>query len=64
VTNNEQVFSEFNQFYCSDISTENLQFLSSEQALVDLAHFVTGMSKQLNLTADNKWIAFGGSYSG
>ncbi|KAG5677971.1 hypothetical protein PVAND_007683 [Polypedilum vanderplanki] len=48
----------------NDISTTSLSFLSSEQALADLAYFVTAMNSQYNLTADDKWIAFGGSYAG
>ncbi|XP_028975001.2 thymus-specific serine protease isoform X2 [Esox lucius] len=46
-----------------DLRTENLQFLSSQQALADLAHFRTVMAKQLGLT-NSKWVAFGGSYPG
>uniref|UniRef100_A0A1B6IAX2 Serine protease K12H4.7 n=1 Tax=Homalodisca liturata TaxID=320908 RepID=A0A1B6IAX2_9HEMI len=48
----------------SDASTDNLVYLSSEQALADIAYFVVGMNVQYNLTSDTKWIAFGGSYSG
>lgn len=51
-------------FFLSDISTENLRFLSSEQALADLAYFITSMKRKYNLTDDNRWIAFGGSYPG
>ena len=47
----------------SDFSVENLVYLSSEQALADLANFVTSMNEQHNLT-DAKWISFGGSYPG
>ncbi|XP_043926183.1 putative serine protease K12H4.7 [Protopterus annectens] len=46
-----------------DLSTENLRYLNSEQALADLAHFQTVMAEKMNLTA-NKWVAFGGSYPG
>ena len=45
------------------MSTDNLQFLSSEQALADLASFI-GFAKEKYGLKDNKWIAFGGSYSG
>jgi len=48
---------------CSDLSTENLKYLSSEQALADLAYFRVYMADKLQLT-NNKWIAFGGSYPG
>ncbi|XP_070538578.1 putative serine protease K12H4.7 [Ptychodera flava] len=47
----------------SDLSTANLQHLSSEQALADLAYFRNYMAEKMNLTS-TKWIAFGGSYSG
>lgn len=46
-----------------DLSVDNLRFLSSEQALADLASFRTFLATSRNLT-DNKWIAFGGSYPG
>lgn len=39
--------------------------LSSEQALADLANFITYINSRYNLSADTtKWIAFGGSYPG
>uniref|UniRef100_A0A668A8S4 Serine protease 59, putative n=1 Tax=Myripristis murdjan TaxID=586833 RepID=A0A668A8S4_9TELE len=46
-----------------DLSTDNLRFLSSRQALADLAHFRTVMADALALTK-RKWVAFGGSYPG
>ncbi|XP_028925206.1 thymus-specific serine protease [Ornithorhynchus anatinus] len=46
-----------------DLSTSNLHYLSSRQALADLAHFRTVMAEKLGLV-DNKWVAFGGSYPG
>ena len=45
-----------------DLSTENMIFLSSRQALQDLAHFMTAMNNKYNLTGS--WITFGGSYAG
>ena len=45
------------------MSTENLRYLSSEQALSDLANFRNAMAQQHGFQ-DNKWIAFGGSYPG
>ena len=47
----------------SDMSVENLQYLSSEQALADLAQFITFAKDKYQLP-NNKWIAIGGSYSG
>jgi hypothetical protein len=49
--------------FVRDLSTENLVYLSSEQALADLAHFSAFINQTMNLTT-NKWIAFGGSYPG
>lgn len=46
------------------MSTENLRYLSSDQALADLASFRNYIHEKYNLTDSNKWIAFGGSYSG
>jgi pimeloyl-ACP methyl ester carboxylesterase len=46
-----------------DTSTENLAYLSSEQALADLAFFRSHMTQKLHLEKA-KWIAFGGSYPG
>ena len=47
-----------------DLSTTNLQYLSSHQALADIAGFHDYIVELYKLTDDNKWIAFGGSYSG
>lgn len=47
----------------ADLSTDSLRFLSSRQALADLAHFRTVMAESLGLSG-RKWVAFGGSYPG
>ncbi|XP_072375702.1 putative serine protease F56F10.1 [Diabrotica undecimpunctata] len=47
-----------------DLSTENLIYLTSQQALADLAFFIESMNQKHNLTRDVKWIVFGGSYAG
>ncbi len=47
-----------------DASTENLKYLSSRQALADFAHFHDLMIVKYKMTQRNKWICFGGSYSG
>lgn len=47
-----------------DLSTKNLAYLSSEQALADLAYFIEAMNGKYQLNRDNRWIAFGGSYPG
>ncbi|XP_023014735.1 putative serine protease F56F10.1 [Leptinotarsa decemlineata] len=47
-----------------DLRTKNLKFLSSQQALVDVAYFIENMNIQYELSPDVKWIAFGGSYPG
>lgn len=47
-----------------DTSTENLVYLSSEQALADLAYFIEAMNQEHKLPAGTKWIVHGGSYPG
>jgi len=47
-----------------DVSTENLKYLSSGQALADLAYFIESKNAEYQLTSKNKWIVFGGSYAG
>jgi len=44
-----------------DLSVKNLEFLTSEQALADLASFTAAMKIHF---PENKWVAFGGSYPG
>lgn len=45
-------------------SLANLQFLSSRQALQDAVYFKHYMVGHHKLTEANKWVSFGGSYSG
>nr|XP_022921264.1 putative serine protease K12H4.7 [Onthophagus taurus] len=47
-----------------DLSTKNLQYLTSQQALADLAYFIQAMNIEYKLNKDVKWIVFGGSYPG
>jgi len=47
-----------------NLSTQNLRLLSSQQALADYALFQQFIVGSYNLTEENKWISFGGSYSG
>lgn len=47
-----------------DLSTDNLKFLSSEQALADLAAFIQAKNVEYKFDSNIKWIAFGGSYPG
>nr|XP_036581869.1 extracelular serine carboxypeptidase [Colletotrichum truncatum]KAF6790426.1 extracelular serine carboxypeptidase [Colletotrichum truncatum] len=56
-------------FPVPDLSTENLRFLSTDQALADTAYFAKHISfpghEDLNLTAPGTpYIAYGGSYAG
>jgi thymus-specific serine protease len=46
-----------------DMSTRNLRFLSSRQALEDLARFHTFLTDKYGLE-NAKWVGFGGSYPG
>jgi len=48
----------------NDFTTESLQFLSSQQALADLARVHQHVSKEYAIPGKTKWIAFGGSYPG
>lgn len=49
----------------ADLSTENLQFLTSQQALADFAYFIEVQKQEMGLDEMlNPWIVFGGSYSG
>ncbi len=48
-----------------DLSTENMRYLSSHQALADIATFYEGLLRPtFNLTPANKLVTFGGSYPG
>lgn len=47
-----------------DLSTSNLRFLSSRQALQDIALFHEHATALMELPASTKWVAFGGSYPG
>ncbi|KAK3284619.1 hypothetical protein CYMTET_7739 [Cymbomonas tetramitiformis] len=42
----------------------DLRFLSSRQALADLAEFHAHATDHYGLTGNNKWVTFGGSYPG
>lgn len=46
------------------MSTKNLQYLTSQQALADLAFFIESMNEQYRFGDGVKWIVFGGSYPG
>ncbi|CAD6187977.1 unnamed protein product [Caenorhabditis auriculariae] len=47
-----------------DMSTDNLKFLSSAQAIEDAADFIKAMTTKFPQLANAKWVTFGGSYSG
>ncbi|CAH1134824.1 unnamed protein product [Ceutorhynchus assimilis] len=47
-----------------NVSVENMKYMSTEQALADLAEFVVAMNKEHNLAEDVKWIAFAGANYG
>jgi pimeloyl-ACP methyl ester carboxylesterase len=51
-------------FLYRDLNARNMIFLSSEQALADLAYFIEAMTVKYEVPEGTKWIAFGGSYSG
>lgn len=56
---NRQIWNIF-----SNLSTENLSYLTSLQALADLAYFIEYANEEYGLSSDVKWILFGGSYAG
>lgn len=47
-----------------DLSVKNLVYLSSQQALADLAYFITSVNIGYKFSNNTKWIVFGGSYGG
>ncbi|KAB0797058.1 hypothetical protein PPYR_11119 [Photinus pyralis] len=47
-----------------DMSTKNLQYLTSQQALADLAAFIQAKNEEYGFSSNVKWIVFGGSYPG
>lgn len=55
-----QIYIKITAIHFSDLSIESLRFLTSEQALADLASFIEAK----NMDENTKWIAFGGSYPG
>lgn len=51
-------------FLIRDLSTANLRYLTSEQALADFAAFITAYRELDPEVSSSAWISFGGSYSG
>ncbi|KAM0732821.1 putative serine protease F56F10.1 [Formica fusca] len=47
-----------------DLSVKNLIYLSSQQALADLAYFIQNINIGYKFSNETKWIVFGGSYGG
>lgn len=45
-------------------TADDFRFLSSMQAVEDVARFQGAMSRKYNLTASNRWVLWGGSYPG
>ena len=43
---------------------DSLRYLSSRQAVEDLAHFIQAMTIEYRLTSQNLWMTWGGSYPG
>ncbi|XP_065208217.1 putative serine protease K12H4.7 isoform X2 [Planococcus citri] len=66
---NATLFSLEHRFYGqsmpkNDTRTEHLVYLSSKQAVADIANFIQGMSAKYALPNNTKWILTGCSYSG
>ncbi|EGG23794.1 hypothetical protein DFA_05930 [Cavenderia fasciculata] len=51
-------------FATDDLSTDNLAYLTPQQALADNAAFREFVAVTFNVPATSKWVSFGGSYSG
>ena len=53
-------------FRQESFETSNMKYLSSKQALRDIAFFIEQVkrNKWYNISDQNKWITVGGSYSG
>ncbi|VDO20249.1 unnamed protein product [Haemonchus placei] len=49
--------------FLNDLSVKNLKYLTSQQAIEDIATFIKAMNDKLGLK-NAKWIVFGGSYAG
>ncbi|RZF49314.1 hypothetical protein LSTR_LSTR006728 [Laodelphax striatellus] len=47
-----------------NITTENLKYLSSRQAVEDIAYFVDEIKKKYGMKCNNEVVLFGGSYAG
>lgn len=45
-------------------STENLQWLTTEQAAKDIQAFIILMNKHYNIPSTSRWVTWGGSYPG
>lgn len=50
-------------YFLSNTSSENLQYLSVDQALADVAYFIETKKKERNLE-NSTVVVFGGSYAG
>lgn len=51
--------------FSSDLTIESLQYLTVDQALADIANFIQQMNAKYQIQQKTqKWIIFGGSYSG
>jgi len=62
VTEEHRYYGETQPF--PTITTENLRFLSSRQALNDLADFIEFVKANILMGGNQKWFTIGGSYSG
>jgi len=50
--------------FSRNLNTDNLKYLSSEQALADAAEFIMYIKKHHSIPYTSKVITFGGSYGG
>ena len=47
-----------------NMNTTNMKYLSSRQAVQDLAMFMAKMTERFNITHPRPWVSFGCSYAG
>jgi len=52
------------RYYGKSVPNAPLKYLTSEQAIADLASFHKYITTRFSLNKDTKWIAIGGSYPG
>ncbi|EGC31420.1 hypothetical protein DICPUDRAFT_39962 [Dictyostelium purpureum] len=50
--------------FTDHLTTESLQYLNSDQAIADVAYFITWYKKENKIDDGKRWVGFGASYGG